>query len=136
MLLAGIKNGSDAEITYTYDARGNIKTVSEGGVLKQTYHYDMFGQLIRMNDTVTNCTYGYRYNAGGNLTGMDVYDQYIDPDDPDYTSYNLLTTRDYRYQDSGNWKDLLTYYFGSTITYDNICFLISNNYVQKEMREE
>ena len=120
MLLAGIKNGSDAEITYTYDARGNIKTVSEGGVLKQTYHYDKLNQLIRMDDTVTNCTYGYRYNAGGNLTGMDVYDQYIDPDDPDYTSYNLLTTRDYRYQDSGNWKDLLTYYFGSTITYDGI----------------
>jgi len=120
MLLAGIKNGSDAEITYTYDARGNIKTVSEGGVLKQTYHYDELGQLVRMDDTVTNCTYGYRYNAGGNLTGMDVYDQYIDPDDPDYTSYNLLTTRDYRYQDSGNWKDLLTYYFGSTITYDYI----------------
>ena len=120
MLLAGIKNGSDAEITYTYDARGNIKTVSEGGVLKQTYHYDELGRLIRMDDTVTNCTYGYRYNPGGNLTGMDVYDQYIDPDDPDYTSYNLLTTRDYRYQDSGNWKDLLTYYFGSTITYDAI----------------
>ena len=89
-----------------------------------------------MDDTVTNCTYGYRYNAGGNLTGMDVYDQYIDPDDPDYIFYNLLTTRDYRYQDTGGWKDLLPYYFGSTITYDNICFLISNNYVQKEMREE
>ena len=120
MLLAGIKNGGDAEITYTYDARGNIKTVSEGGVLKQTYHYDKLGQLIRMDDTVTNCTYGYRYNAGGNLTGMDVYDQYIDPDDPDYIFYNLLTTRDYRYQDSGNWKDLLTYYFGWDITYDDI----------------
>lgn len=89
-----------------------------------------------MDDTVTNRTYGYRYNPGGNLTGMDVYDQYIDPDDTEYTDYNLLTTRDYRYQDSGNWKDLQTYYFGSTITYDNICFLISNNYVQKEMREE
>ena len=49
-----------------------------------------------------------------------IYNQYIDFIDPDYTSYNLLTTRDYRYQDSGNWKDLLTYYFGSTITYDDI----------------
>ena len=49
-----------------------------------------------------------------------IYNQYIDFIDPDYTSYNLLTTRDYRYQDSGNWKDLLTYYFGSTITYDAI----------------
>lgn len=97
MLLAGIKNGSDAEITYTYDARGNIKTVSEGGVLKQTYHYDELGRIIRMDDTVTNRTYGYRYNPGGNLTWMDVYDQYIDPDDTEYTDYNLLTTRDYRY---------------------------------------
>ena len=108
--------------TNTYEPHnGNLTQVEYGNGDTVHYAYDSLDRLSEKwydNDATNKNT--VTYDAGGNIRTMVVYDEHIDPDDPDYIFYNLLTTRDYRYQDSGNWKDLLTYYFGWDITYDDI----------------
>ena len=37
----------EGSLSYTYDDAGNIETIKENEVLKATYPYDQFGQLIR-----------------------------------------------------------------------------------------
>lgn len=112
-MLAGIQNGTDPEISYTYDANGNIKTIKEGGVLKATYTYDNQNQLVREDNGYTGKTVTYTYNAGGNITLKSEYA---------YTTGNLGTpTKTYSYQyGDNNWKDKLTSYDGQTIMYDAI----------------
>ena len=112
-MLAGIQNGTDPEISYTYDANGNIKTIKEGGVLKATYTYDNQNQLVREDNGYTGKTVTYTYNAGGNITLKSEYA---------YTTGDLGTpTKTYSYQyGDNNWKDKLTSYDGQTIMYDAI----------------
>ena len=42
-----IKNGENEEISYTYDANGNIETITEGEEETNRYYYDALNQLIR-----------------------------------------------------------------------------------------
>ena len=104
------QNGISFE--YTYDTRGNI--VSEKcGNLTTTYAYDALGQLIRVNDPHENATWVYNYDRGGNITSKVKYA---------YTTGALgaaVETIPYVYGDS-NWKDKLTAYNGTAITYDAI----------------
>ncbi len=105
---------TDVEYTYTYDANGNILTTSLGGTLKYSYVYDQAGQLVRVNDAVQNKTFVNIYDNGGNLTSKVKY-AYT-------TGTNLGTaeqTSSFSYNDS-NWKDKLTAYSGSPLTYDAI----------------
>jgi RHS repeat-associated protein len=101
--LSGTKN-----YAYTYDANGNIKTITENGTLRATYTYDGLNQLIR---EVTNWagqgdqTVNYTYGAGGNLKQKVI------------TGANAGTVN-YTYGDS-EWKDLLTNFNGQAISYDN-----------------
>lgn len=41
-----VKNGTE-ELNYTYDAKGNIETISEGEAQTHKYYYDSLDQLIR-----------------------------------------------------------------------------------------
>ncbi|HOU10953.1 MAG TPA: RHS repeat-associated core domain-containing protein [Clostridiales bacterium] len=108
----------NVEYTYTYDANGNILTDSLGGTLKHTYVYDEAGQLVRVNDAVQNKTYCYIYDNGGNMTSKVRYA---------YTTDTLGTpeqTTSFTFGDS-NWKDKLTSFNSSPLTYDDIGNLIS-----------
>ena len=104
------QNGISFE--YEYDSRGNIVSEKRGS-LTTTYAYDALGQLIRVNDPHENATWVYSYDRGGNITSKAKYA---------YTTGALGTaveTIPYTYGDA-NWKDKLTAYNGTAITYDAI----------------
>ena len=104
------QNGISFE--YEYDSRGNIVSEKRGN-LTTTYAYDALGQLIRVNDPHENATWVYNYDRGGNILSKAKYA---------YTTGTLGTaveTIPYTYGDS-NWKDKLTAYNGTAITYDAI----------------
>ncbi len=105
-------------LTYTYDDNGNITKVTDG--TKQTqYVYDALNQLIRVNDqtdtsaATTGTTWVYTYDLGGNMLTKKSYA---------YTTGTVgteVSSISYTYGDS-NWKDKLTAYGGTTISYDTI----------------
>ena len=104
---------------YTYDSRGNIETIDWGLSISPEpfwhwkYYYDELNQLIREDDQRQGKTITYSYDAGGNITSRKEYP---------YTTGELgepIVTITYSYGDS-NWKDKLTSYNGSAITYDEI----------------
>ena len=110
--VASITNGTNS-ISYTYDELGNIETITEGNILKATYHYDELNQLIREDNVELNKTITYTYDQGGNITAKTEYP---------YTTGELGTgtsTINYSYTNT-NWKDQLTSYNGQAITYDAI----------------
>ena len=113
-LLKTIKNGSNEEITYTYDASGNIETIKKGNTQTNKYYYDELNQLIREDSKNQNKTITYEYDVGGNLQNKKEYT---------YTTGTLPATPSktttYTYGNT-NWKDQLTNYNGKAITYDNI----------------
>ena len=97
--------------SYTYDKIGNIKSVSDG-TYTSTYEYDSLNQLVRVNDEQAGKTYTYSY-SNGNITERKEYP---------YTTGTLGTatdTKTWQYTNS-TWKDLLTNYNGTSITYDEI----------------
>ena len=110
-LVKSMQNGTKPALNYTYDANGNIETISEGQTLKVKYYYDELNQLIRENNVYLNKTITYEYDAGGNILNKKEYA---------YTENTLGTatsTINYNYTNT-NWKDQLTSYNGKTITYD------------------
>ena len=98
--------------TYTYDANGNIQTITDSDGKVVTYTYDQQNQLTKIVDEKEYATTYYTYDVGGNLihktkdTGINGYGKELE--DNSYTYGNT------------NWKDLLTSYNGQTITYDAI----------------
>ena len=108
---------------YTYDANGNItkitrrdKTVANSAYEpQQQFAYDELNQLIRADDIAKNCTEVYTYDNGGNILSTTVYPL-------TWGSLSGVTATDtttYTYGDS-NWKDKLTAYGDTPITYDAI----------------
>ena len=113
-LLSSITN-SGSTLSYTYDANGNIETISENGVLKTRYYYDSLNQLTRENNQYTGKTIFYSYDTGGNLRIKYEWAYF----EAQYPSGPTTATLYYSYSDA-NWKDKLTYYNGQAITYDEI----------------
>ena len=106
---------------YTYDANGNITSVllkksTESAYTKQQqFAYDELNQLIRADDLAKNRTEVYTYDNGGNILSTTVYPL-------TWGSLSGVTATDtttYTYGDS-NWKDKLTAYGDTPITYDAI----------------
>ena len=89
-------------VSYTYDAVGNIATMVQDGVT-YTYTYDSLNQLTAVATSDNSYTAAFNYDNGGNLTSKTVNGQ----------------TYTYSYGDT-EWKDLLTAYNGESITYDQI----------------
>ena len=105
-------NGASRSYTYSYDANGNITSVTEGNNAT-TYTYDKAGQLLRENNQAAGKTWVWEYDDAGNIESRTEYA---------YTTGNLgavLDTVEYQYNND-NWGDLLTSYDGNTITYDEI----------------
>ena len=114
--------GNPETLSYTYDDAGNIETIKENGVLKATYHYDQFGQLVREDNAWAGRTYLYHYDAGGNLKQVQECQYRTDA----LHQTDLIGNTNYGYatgtETDGNpvWKDLLISYNGTTIKYDAI----------------
>ncbi len=105
-----ITNGNST-LKYTYDAVGNIEKIYENGILKASYVYDGLNRLTRENNKWLNKTICCSYDIGGNITAKKEYA---------YTTGTLGSvqkTIPYVYGNS-QWKDQLTNYNGTAITYD------------------
>ena len=106
--------GKTANFNYTYDANGNILSVS--GAQTAVYEYDDLGQLI--TETIgtgdDQVIIRYTYDNGGNILSRTEY-----ACSSSGTVSGSGTTTSYTYGDA-EWGDLLTAYNGEEITYDGI----------------
>ena len=107
--LIGMDNGSKS-YSYTYDNAGNITEIVAGNQTI-TYAYDACNQLIRENNQMLGKTILYTYDLGGNLTSRTEHA---------YTTGTpgaVTKTDTFTYGNTA-WKDQLTAYNGTPITYD------------------
>ena len=95
--------------SYTYDAVGNILTVSENNTLKASYTYDEQNQLLTETLWDTGIRYEYTYDTYGNIRSVKEYNA---------NTGALISSDAYSYTNS-TWLDRLTAFNGTTITYDN-----------------
>jgi RHS repeat-associated protein len=98
-LLASMTNGSNAAFNYTYDANGNILTISEGTITKATFTYDKLNQLIREDNAYSGLSIDYVYDIGGNIVTRTEYSMTNDE------RSDLLRTFNFTYDTT--WKDQL-----------------------------
>ncbi len=116
-LLEKISYSNDRPYIYAYDANGNITSISTENngtqMLLVSYEYDALNQLVRENAAERNKTIVYTYDNGGNITSIKEYA---------YTTGEVSGTPVEKTYTYGNteWKDLLTNYNGTAITYDTI----------------
>ena len=94
-----------------------MTNVAESGIINASgtnqtkYYYDSLSQLVREDNPYVNKTYTYEYDGNGNIKSKKTYA---------YTTGTLGSVEDtvtYSYGNS-DWKDLLTSYDGTTISYD------------------
>ena len=104
--------GKTANFNYTYDANGNILSVS--GAQTVTYEYDDLGQLVWEKNATAGKAWNYTYDNGGNILSRTEY-----ACSGSGTVSGSGTTTSYTYGDT-EWGDLLTAYNGEEITYDGI----------------
>ena len=104
--------GKTANFNYTYDANGNILSVS--GAQTVTYEYDDLGQLVWEKNATAGKAWNYTYDNGGNILSRTEY-----ACSSSGTVSGSGTTTSYTYGDA-EWGDLLTAYDGEEITYDGI----------------
>ena len=104
--------GKTANFNYTYDANGNILSVS--GAQTVTYEYDDLGQLVWEKTATAGKAWNYTYDNGGNILSRTEYTC-----SGSGTVSGSGTTTSYTYGDA-EWGDLLTTYDGEEITYDGI----------------
>ncbi len=109
--IASIDNGGN-KIEYTYDKTGNIATVKQASKTT-SYQYNELNELVREDNQALGKTIIYNYDAGGNITSKREYDYTTG------TPGTVTNTVAYAYGDA-NWKDKLTSYNGSNISYDSI----------------
>ena len=104
--------GKTANFNYTYDANGNILSVS--GAQTVTYEYDDLGQLVWEKNATAGKAWNYTYDNGGNILSRTEY-----ACSSSGTVSGSGTTTSYTYGDA-EWGDLLTAYNGEEITCDGI----------------
>ena len=102
----------DVTYTYTYDANGNIRTVSDGTYTTR-YVYDGANQLVREDNERAGKTWYWNYLTDGNLRNVSEFDYTlgapVDATSKIEYSYTLST-----------WHNLLTKYGSTAFTYDTI----------------
>jgi YD repeat-containing protein len=62
-------NPGGLDISYEYDANGNVLTYEQGGT-QESFGYDVRNQLVTWIDT-DGVPHSYTYDPAGNLTGKD-----------------------------------------------------------------
>ena len=108
-IIGSVAYSDNTTYSYSYDALGNITEIKKNGTTIRSYIYDSLNRLQRENDHESLTYYVYSYDNAGNLLSK-VKKTWIG---------TPLSTTTYGYSTSG-WKDLLTNYNGTTITYDAI----------------
>ena len=103
-------------LSYEYDAIGNVSKVSQGSTVIAEYQYDKLNQLISEKLPQQNLKYTYTYDTSGNIRTVETTN----------TKTKKTTTDTYAYEDS-DWKDLLTSYNGQKLTYDAVGNPLSYN---------
>ena len=103
-------------LSYEYDAIGNVSKVLQGSTVVAEYQYDKLNQLISEKLPQQNLKYTYTYDTSGNIRTVETTN----------TKTKKTTTDTYEYTDS-DWKDLLTSYNGTAITYDAVGNPLSYN---------
>ncbi len=113
-----VNNSTRAFFQYTYDAVGNILTVSNLGFVQLTCEYDSQNQLVYVANQSEGYTYLYRYDNGGNLTTRykfnyttEGYSALIN------NTASALSVVNFGYS-SSLWGDQLTSINGIAISYD------------------
>jgi RHS repeat-associated protein len=112
-----VTNSNKTPIYYTYDANGNITSISQGTDLVQ-YYYDKLSELVRENVSVTGATpytNVFVYDVGGNIQLKRTYTYQPGDSAPTGTPVDIA----YQYNDA-SWADKLTSYGGVPLTYDAI----------------
>ena len=104
--------GKTANFNYTYDASGNITSIS--GAQAVIYEYDDLGQLVWEKNATAGKAWNYTYDNGGNILSRTEYTC-----SSSGTVSGSGTTTSYTYGDA-EWGDLLTAYDGEAISYDGI----------------
>ena len=99
-------------LVYTYDAAGNITSVTDGENVTR-YCYDNMGQLIREDNPYSQKTCVYAYDSCGNILSRTEYG-YTDAETPAGGTVAV-----YEYNNAA-WGDQLTAWNGESITYDAI----------------
>ena len=113
-----VSNGRDITYSYTYDANGNITSVSDG-TNTTSYAYDSANQLIRENNQEVGESWTWTYDAGGNIASRTFY--YYSDGDLGGARYAW----NYGYNDS-DWGELLTDWWGLQSSYDEIGNLVDS----------
>ncbi len=108
--LQAISYSNNKGFKYTYDANGNITSIRDiNNNIIAEYEYDALNQLVGEYNGYLNKTYTYIYDNGGNIIDVIEYSH----------ATGLSTQKSYTYGDS-QWRDLLTNYNGTNLTYDAI----------------
>ncbi len=107
-----INDTSTKTVNYTYDYDGNITkiTYSDGKVIE--YTYDKLGQLTSEKNDLTGKYVEYSYSLAGNIEFIKEYPK-------DSINEDSCTVKNYIYNNT-KWGDLLTFYNGVSISYDEI----------------
>ncbi|MBR3475194.1 MAG: DNRLRE domain-containing protein, partial [Oscillospiraceae bacterium] len=100
-------------LTYTYNVRGNISSVSDG-THTTLYEYDALNELVWEKNAEEEKAWHYSYDLGGNILSKEEYGY-----QNGVVSSTPLSTVNYTYGDA-NWPDLMTAYDGSPISYDGM----------------
>jgi RHS repeat-associated protein len=98
---------------YTYDANGNIETVTENGTLVSKYYYDKWNRLVREDNHKLAKTYTWSYDIGGNILEKRIYTLCTDELDSYYES------KVYAYETTGN-RDRMACYNNECCAYDSL----------------
>lgn len=101
------------EYEYEYNENGDVTEVYENGTIIAEYTYDSKNQLLTSAEKDTGLYKYYVYDNGGNLS--EVLEYTLNPNNMRYGSF--IITHTYSYGDT-NWKDKLTAYDNTTLTYD------------------
>ena len=98
---------------YTYDKNGNITQIMCDGKIIASYTYDRYNQMSTSYDRSTLKYTYYYYDNAGNITRTKEHDVV------NGVTSGTYVEKTYVYGDS-DWKDKLTSYNGTTITYDEL----------------
>lgn len=110
--IQSITYSTNESYAYTYDAVGNITSVSDGPYII-TYEYDELYQLTRENNQKAGKTWAYTYDKSGNILSKSEYSYTA----KGATLGTAIDTITYTYGNE-DWGDQLTAYDGTVTTYD------------------
>ena len=108
-LINGIQNGNN-KYSCKYDCLNNITHLYYNDNLIIQYYYDEYNELIKEENYSTNQKIEYNYDNLGNLLSKIT---------TNINTNAIIKTDIYEYENN-NWKDQLTKYNNTTITYDEI----------------